>query len=128
MADASFSGDESVELVVPLRARFSLMLRLLSASLGVEAGLSGVEIDDFRLALSEVFALLVPGHEGQRASVRFSMLDGGLTAELSSPAGGELAMEPDELALTILRSVVDEYSLGPHRIRLVKRAAELRTA
>ena len=117
--------NETIELIVPLRARFSLTVRLLSASLGADAGLTVDEIDDVRLAMSEVFSMLVPGREGLRASVRFAVNDASLTAVVSAADGSSIATTPDDLALSILRSSVDEFAFSDQEIRLVKRAREL---
>ena len=50
-----------VDVTVPLRPEFASIVRLIAASLGADAGFSVDDIDDLRLALSEVFAALVDG-------------------------------------------------------------------
>ena len=48
-----------VDVTVPLRAEFASIVRLIAASLGADAGFTVDDIDDLRLALSEVFSSLV---------------------------------------------------------------------
>jgi hypothetical protein len=81
-----------VEVSVPLRTGFIATLRTVAASLGADAGFSIDEIDDLRLAISEIVSSLV--------------------------------VELDDLATSILQSVVDEYEVAGTRVRLLKLASE----
>ncbi|MEP4648780.1 MAG: hypothetical protein ABJ314_01240, partial [Ilumatobacter sp.] len=49
---------DTIDIAVPLRDEHAATLRLIVASLGSENGLSIDEIDDVKLAVSEVFTLL----------------------------------------------------------------------
>jgi hypothetical protein len=61
----------AVELTVPLGTRHAMTVRTVVASVAADIGLNVDDIDDLRLAVSEVFTILV---EGARAP------DGDLTA------------------------------------------------
>ena len=108
---------ERVELVVPLDVRYGSLLRLVAAAVTADAGFSVDEIDDVRLGLSEVFALLADGNEGGRLLTTFHV-DGRRLEIRLRPESDTIGIEPDELALAILRSVVDRFELGGDTIVL----------
>lgn len=116
--------DDAVEVIVALDARFAASLRTMSASIGAEAGFSVDEIDDFKLALSEAFSMLVDQHAGKRVRTSFGVSDAELVARLSLESGAAIDIEPDELGLAIMRAVVDWYEIGDSAITLRKRAVE----
>lgn len=116
--------DDAVDVIVSLDARFASRLRMMSASIGVEAGFSVDEIDDFKLALSEAFSMLVDQHAGKRVRTSFVVSDAELFARLALESGGNIDIEPDELGLAIMEAVVDSYEIGPSAITLRKRAVE----
>jgi len=123
---SSIPPDDSIEIDVPLRASHAATLRLLVASLGADAGFSIDDLDDLKLAVSEVFTLLaenapVDGHH--RARLRIRIDEGAFVIEL----GDERASAPielDPLSATILASVTDEHEVAPTGVRLVKKLAE----
>ena len=112
-----------VEVVVPLRPEFAATLRVVAASLGADAGFTVDEIDDLRLAISEVFSSLADGATEGRCRAAFARRDDGVTVTLGweSPAA---AVGLDDLAATILATVVDEYRSDVAGVTLVKRASE----
>lgn len=118
--------DDPIEIAVPLRPEHASTLRVLVASLGSDNGLSIDEIDDVKLAVSEVFTLLLDDAEGigaRRAHVSFSASDGTLDIALHRGIDGDrLTLDP--LAETILSSVVDRYEISDHGIALIKHASE----
>jgi serine/threonine-protein kinase RsbW len=115
--------DEFIELLVPLRNKYASTIRVLAASLGADVGFSVDEIDDLRLGLSEVFSLLVEQGSRGVAAVRFRIEPDRLTIRVTPPSM-PVHVAPDDLAATILSSVVDSYSFEPDAITLVKRAVE----
>jgi anti-sigma regulatory factor (Ser/Thr protein kinase) len=115
--------DEQIDVVLPLRTRYAATLRVIAAALGADAGFSVDEIDDLRLGLNEVFALLADGDGSGRVRTTFRLEPGQVTARLA-PEDGPVDVRPDDLALTILRSVVDEFSFDTDGVVLVKRAVE----
>ncbi len=115
--------DDVVEVIVPLRAEFAATLRVVAASLAADADFTIDEIDDLRLAISEVFSSLADGATEGRCRATFSRGDDGVTVTLGweSPAA---AVELDDLAATILATVVDDYRSDVAGVTLVKRASE----
>lgn len=107
---------------VPLRAEYASTIRTVAASLGADAGFSIDELDDVRLALSEVFSALADDAEGGRAHVSFVVGDGTVRIELR--ADGSSTVEFDELALGILKAVTDRFEVVDDAIVLVKHATE----
>lgn len=112
-----------VEVVVPLRPEFAATLRVVAASLGADADFTIDEIDDLRLAISEVFSSLADGAAEGRCRATFARRDDGVAVTLGweSPAA---AVVLDDLAATILATVVDEFRSDVSGVTLVKRASE----
>ena len=122
---AGSSESDRIELVVPMRAEYATTLRTLVASLGADIGFSIDEIDDVRLAISEVFSVLVEASEGrnERARIELSAQPGSIAATLGLD-GTQPHIELDDLAEHILRSVTDAYEIGPNGISFVKHGTE----
>ncbi|CAN5641314.1 hypothetical protein BH10ACT2_BH10ACT2_22230 [soil metagenome] len=119
------TGGDVVDVIVPLSPRYAATLRTMTASFGVDAGFSIDEIDDCKLALTEAFSMLIAAHADKRARVSFAAVTPVLSMRLSLESEAALAIEPDELALVILRSVVDSYTFTDSAIALEKRATEM---
>jgi serine/threonine-protein kinase RsbW len=117
---------DRIDVVVPVRTEFASTVRTVAASLGADAGFSIDEIDDVRLALSEVFAAFAdsPGLIGGRLRVSFISSEGRLDVT-TSPEHGASDVEFDELASSILQTVVDEFATGRDGVRIVKQAVEI---
>lgn len=111
---------------VPLRAEFFATLRTVAASLGADAGFSVDELDDLRLAISEVVTSLADSEHrpDDRIDASFERLGGGgLTVTLTTQLG-QTPIALDQLASSILASVVDECDIAGTRVTLVKLASE----
>ena len=111
---------------MPLRAQYAATVRTMAASLGADAGFSVDELDDIRLALSEVFSALADDSESDpvaRALVSFSIDAGVIRIEVRTDRDAT-SIDLDELALGILRSVTDEFDVRPGAVVFVKQAAE----
>ncbi|HSB85474.1 MAG TPA: hypothetical protein VLD86_04150 [Ilumatobacteraceae bacterium] len=121
--DSTLGSADHFEVVVPLRTRYASTVRVITASLGSEAGFTIDEIDDLRLALDEVFSLLAEQHGGDRVRTRFRIDGRELTAQLELESG-PIDVRPDELASNILRSVVDRCDFTSQAITLKKTASE----
>ena len=121
-------GSHRVEVSVPLRTEFVATLRTMAASLGADVGFSIDEIDDLRLALSEVVSSLldIEGSPDDRITASFDLLGGGVTVTITTDRVG-VAIELDDLAVTILDSVVDRYEIDGANVTLVKMASETAT-
>lgn len=119
-----------VQLIAPAERRSVRLARILAAGVAADASLSVDDTEDLRIAVSEMVALLVEGHDdGGDASIEvtFRATEGEVLVEGELAAGSDGAEDPgvDDLVLEILRVVVDEHSfeLGApgRRFRLVKR-------
>ncbi len=115
--------DDIVRVDVPLRTEYASTLRILVASLAAESGFSVDEIDDLRLAVSEVFAVMSDADPNGRCTARLHVTADHLDLLIScDELEGPLELDP--LASTILTSVLDEHHLLDNGVRLVKRATE----
>ena len=119
-----------VDVAVPLRSEFASIVRLIAASLGAEAGFSVDEIDDLRLALSEVFAALVdggPADSNSRLTIGFDTSGPGLVVTFATDHHQTEAVL-DDLAASIIAVAVDEFHLDGGVARIVKYPAEQQSA
>ena len=114
---------------VPLRTEFIATLRTMAASVGADAGFSIDEIDDLRLAISEVVSSLVDIEcsPDDRVAAAFVLLHGeGVTVTITTDRVGAV-VELDDLAATILDSIVDRYDVDGANVTLTKLASEVAT-
>jgi len=130
--DASYA----VQLIVPAEAGSARLARLVAAALAADADFTIDETEDLRVAVSELVALLVEGgEEGEKLDDQVTLtyhrgpdsveVAGARPRRAGEGASGDGAT-PDDLALEILRVVVDEHHYehdgdGRH-FRLLKRA------
>ncbi len=124
--DATYRSPDTIDIAVPLRDEHAATLRLIVASLGSENGLSIDEIDDVKLAVSEVFTLLSDDAEevgATRAHVAYTVAPGSITITLHRGLDDE-RLVLDTLAETILSSVVDRHVVDNTGVTLVKVADE----
>src|SRR5262245_7498026 len=118
---------QSVQLTAPAERSSVRLARILAAGVAADAGLSIDDTEDLRVAVSELVALLVEGVNDTREStvVRFP---GQVTVDGERPAvaGRPDTTAVDDLALEILRVVVDQHSFDAgeagRRFHLVKRS------
>lgn len=114
MADLT---DRSIVVTVPGHHALAATVRLLVTSLGADVGFDLDEIDDLKLAVDEVFSSAVDAGAGR---VTITFVPG--EAELTVSVGAAEAFELDQLARSILASVVDEVH-HHDAVTLVKRLA-----
>jgi serine/threonine-protein kinase RsbW len=118
-------GLDLVEVTVPLRTDFIATLRTVAASLGADAGFSIDEIDDLRLAISEIVSSMIDSTTSTDDRIVASFEVGAAGVSVAITTGrGEIDIELDDLAASILESVVDEYVVAGPRVNLVKLASE----
>lgn len=97
----------------------------MSAAVGSDAGFDVEGVEDLRIAVNELFALLIEEAEDSTASVEltFTIDAAGVEVEGVRRDAGPIA-GPEELAQEILEVVVDEHSFdtvdGARRFRLRK--------
>ncbi len=121
---------DSIDITLPLDTRYIATLRLLTASLAADAGFSVDEIDDLRLAISEVWSMMAESAPDGRVTARFSPNDAGLAvtltlAESHTDVSVVGALTLDELGRNILEMVADSYSISGHDVTITKRASEV---
>lgn len=122
----------AVQLTVPAHADSARLARLMAAAVAADVGFTLDEIEDLRVAVSELVALLVEEDHNAADEVVLTYQRAPDTVEVTgrrASAAGDAeipeAVAPDDLALEILRVVVDEHDFtqnasGRH-FRLVKR-------
>ena len=114
---------QTVTLVVPAAADYLRLARLASADAGSRAGLDYEEIDDLRIAVTELCHLLIG--EGTRGdlTLEFTTADGSVSVAGHSADPGE--PNDNEFSETILSRVVDSHAVRDvddgRRFELVKR-------
>jgi hypothetical protein len=133
-----------VQLTAPAERGSVRLARLVASGVGAEAGFSIDDTEDLRIAVSELVALLVDGVEDPRGSILVTYLTvpgevtvegqsqsgrsavGGEATSVTGPFGSDAPPAVDDLALEILRVVVDDHAFEAdeegRRFRLVKRA------
>ncbi len=112
----------SVMVSFPASPSYLQLARLAAADAGSRAGFDFEEIDDLRIAVSELCILLLDSD----ATMQLEFVQAGpneLVVVGTAAAGG--ALELDDLSRAIVEAVVDEYELtssdGVGRFRLLKR-------
>jgi hypothetical protein len=128
-------ADYDVQLIVPAEPGSARLARLVAAALATDANFTVDDTEDLRVAVSELVALLVEGAEdpGDKVSLNYRRnetaveVSGARTLSPSEdPADGNPNGTPDDLALEILRVVVDEHHFEHNetgrQFRLLKRA------
>jgi serine/threonine-protein kinase RsbW len=116
-----------VELDLPLQHRHASTVRVVAASLGADAGLTIDEIEDLRLGVNEAVSVLadVDPVDDARLRVRFE-INGRAMTVIARRTGVDQALsieDIDELAVRILRAVVDEFRVdGDGSFVVVKNA------
>lgn len=123
------SSPRHIRLVAPAERGSVRLARILAAGVAADAGLSIDDTEDLRIAVSELVALLVEGLDDPDLSIEVEFIrdDGEVVIEGQRPAvAGRLDVaDVDDLALEILRVVVDDHSFDAgasgRRFRLVKR-------
>ena len=113
-----------VTVTFPASPEFLRLARIATADAASRAGLDYEEIDDIRIAVSELCSL-VSVDPATTVTLAFQAGDGSLIVEGESRTG-RAEITPNELSEAIVAAVTDEHSLvtegGVTRFRVVKRA------
>jgi serine/threonine-protein kinase RsbW len=119
--------DSPVRLVIPAHARFLRLARLTAAGIAGDSGFGLEAIEDLRVAVDEVCAILIEGAaENAELELVYRSTPDGLVIEGSCPNPGT---EPDlhPVARELLAMTADDYSVyGAGDVvsfRLLKRRA-----
>jgi serine/threonine-protein kinase RsbW len=103
--------DSPVRLVIPARARFLRIARLTAAGIAGDIGFGLDAIEDLRVAVDEVCAVLIDGTDGDgELELVYRATDDGLVIEGSCVNGGAV---PDlhPVAQELLAMTADDYSV-----------------
>jgi hypothetical protein len=125
-----------VQLTAPAERSSVRLARLVASGVGAEAGFSIDDTEDLRIAVSELVALLVDGVDDPQLTIQVTYLGapgevtveghGGAGPAASDSSGSDATPAVDDIALEILRVVVDVHAFeaddAGRRFRLVKRA------
>jgi hypothetical protein len=130
MATHRSVSHQPVQLILPAEAGSVRLARLVATGVATDAGLSIDDTEDLRVAVSELVALLIDGLDDpvEIATLTYRHADGEVevAGECSFVASHPAKPPVDDLALEILRVVVDDHSFTAdddvRRFHLVKRA------
>ncbi len=122
MPDIELIAPALIGLQIPATAQFVATARLVAASGGADAGLTVDDLDELRLGVDELVAVLVE-RAGDAARIRITMaVEPGhvvVEGEIDGAVSGDI--EPlDELSSRIVAAVTDAFELGPESFRLEK--------
>jgi serine/threonine-protein kinase RsbW len=113
-----------VTITVPAPPEYLRLARIATADAASRAGLDYEEIDDVRIAVSELCSL-VSVDPGNTVTLAFRVDSGALRVEGESRTGAA-SIAPNELSEAIVRAVTDEHSLatdaGVTRFEVTKRS------
>ena len=116
--------NSTVTVTFPARAEYLRLARIATADAASRAGLDYEEIDDVRIAISELCSM-VSLDSASTVTLSFVAGDGELTVTGES-ATGAVAVIGNELSQVIIAAVVDEHSIetegGTTRFRITKRS------
>jgi hypothetical protein len=107
---AFVSSGDLVTIVVPAQPEYLRLARLASADAGSRAGFGYEEIDDLRLAVSELCHLLLGDGARETMTLEFATDPGRVVVNGHATKPG-MAID-DGLAQTILAQVTDEYTIA----------------
>jgi serine/threonine-protein kinase RsbW len=116
----------SVRLTIPARSRYLRLARLTAAGIASDLGFSLQAIEDLRVAVDEVCALLIDGcdPDGAELELRYEPDGDKLLISGSCPCGDGQPAEIHPVARELLEMTADEYdvaaSAGSRTFRLVK--------
>ncbi len=126
------SADNAVDVILPLDTHYIATLRLLTASLAADAGFSVDEIDDVRLAISEIWSIMADSATDGRVAATFTNQSNTLAVTMrllpeNTDSSATSPLTLDELGRSILESVVDSYVISGCNVTITKRATEVST-
>lgn len=113
----SVDEPEEIRLTLPALASYARITRLAVAGLASRVGFSYDEIEDLRIAVGEVFGVLVDDRPDSRLTFRCS-LDGPTMVVVASREPATPAPDVTDLTRQILEAVVDEADIDPDRARI----------
>jgi len=117
-----------VEFSFPADPLYVRVARLVTGDMAERSGFSVDELDDVRLAVDEMCAILISG-EGAPLQLRMQAVDGELVIEATTPSA-RAPTSPSDLSEMLLRALVDSctFHTTDHETSVVmrKQARDLR--
>ena len=111
-----------VQLRLPADPAMSRVLRLAASGLASLAGLSIDEIEDLKIAVSEVLVVLIEHGGGQPVDVSIEAVANGFQIDASTEV---VEFDPDDPDLRLCRTVLDGVCAS-HEIRVDQGRAHIR--
>lgn len=114
MTPTSTSAVPAIRLSIPADARYLRIARLAAAGVATDLGFDVESIEDLRVAVDEVCALLLEGcsSPGAELELRYTAVDGRLVIEGRSPCGGDRELEIHPVARELLELTADQYDIS----------------
>jgi len=116
------TADQCVTLVVPATPEYLRLARLASADTASRAGFDYEEIDDLRIAVTELCHLLIGADAKGEVTLEFHVAPDGVTIEGHAAQPGTPV--DNEFSETLIATVVDEHTItdgdGGRRFQLRK--------
>jgi hypothetical protein len=122
VSDIELIAPALIGLEIPAAAQFVATARLVAASGGADAGLTVDDLEELRLGVDELVAVLVE-RAGTGARIKISVAVEPGRVVVGGSISGDVAadIEPlDELSGRIVAAVTDSYELGSATFRLEK--------
>jgi serine/threonine-protein kinase RsbW len=117
--DPTSTVSGTIELRVPADHAFASIVRLIAASLAADAEFTLDELDDIRLAVNEVFTCAVAG-AGKRSGTVIVCFDASGSDLVVHISVDNAPIQLDDLAVSIIRSAVDDVRIDERQVTLVK--------
>jgi serine/threonine-protein kinase RsbW len=109
-----------VEFGMPADPQYVRVARLVAGDMAERAGFSVDELDDIRLAVDELCAILI-GADGSPLELRMQAIGGELV--INGTTAGPAPVVPSELSETLLRALVDSctFDASEHETSVILR-------
>ena len=112
----------AVTLTLPPIAAMVRVGRLTASSIASLADMSVDDIDDIKIAVSEMITLLIQSGGRTMITLRFETTDQAFTVEASTPSGAhDLGRNDLALATAVLDAVADEHDIASTNGRILMR-------
>lgn len=122
-------SDGAVTLTLPPDARMVRVGRLTSSSVASLADMTVDDIDDMKIAVSEMITLLIQSGNKAMITLRFVTTNDDFVVEASTPSGAKgLGRNDLALATAVLDAVADEHDIASTDDRIMMRVVKHLTA
>ncbi len=118
-----------ITLVIPPVASMVRVGRLTASSIASIAEMSIDDIDDIKIAVSEMITLLIQSGNRSAVTLRFEIVDNAFIVEAATPASSlDLGRNDVALATAVLDAVSDSHEVAFVDDRILMRAVKSTTA